>query len=69
MPDHQEALDHNTPVVCELQEKTMQRRSWGNGALCKSCEQLGHVAGLLGLPARLPCALHTERRIALAISH
>lgn len=47
----------------------MQQQSWGNGALRECCEQLGHVAGLPGLPARLNFALHAQYRIAFTIPH
>lgn len=69
MPNHQEVLDHKISTVCEQLEKNVQQQIWGNGALCECCEQLGHMAGLPGLPARLHFALHVQYRIAFAISH
>lgn len=69
VPNHQEALDRKIAVVCERPEKNVQQQSRGNGALGERCEQLGHVAGLPGLPASLNFALHAQYQIAFAVSH
>lgn len=69
MPNHEEVLDHKISVVCKQLEKNVQQQSCGSGAHRERREQLGHVAGLPGLPARLNLALHAQYQIAFTISH
>lgn len=56
-------------LLFEAAGEKCAQQSWGSGAHGECCEQLGHVAGLPGLPASLNLALHAQDQIAFTISH